>query len=202
MNNRHSSRDQESSQISLTHLSIPCPVSVCPRSCFAAARCRAKPKKSRPHRKLSIGGAKPWMAQGGDRSDSRAACPDPEAPVVAEAQELRVLDQPAALVAPVVIDDGLHLVHQKLRRHSAESRQPMHPAHVSRPAWSGAPRTSATSAASSPAPRSARALCPTGSRKWAKSTGSHESALATNARQIGGRPVQKRANTFNSRTST
>ena len=29
-----------------------------------------------------------------------AACPDPEAPVMAEAQELRVLDQPTALCTP------------------------------------------------------------------------------------------------------
>ena len=43
----------------------------------------------------------------------RAACPDPESPVVAEAQELRVLDQPSTLVAPVVGDDGLHLVEQR-----------------------------------------------------------------------------------------
>ena len=51
----------------------------------------------------------------------RTACPDPEAPVAAEAQELRVLDQPSALLSPVAGDDGLHLVEQQLRRHAAEA---------------------------------------------------------------------------------
>ena len=50
----------------------------------------------------------------------RTARADPEAPMAAEAQELRVLDQPATLVALVVGDDGLHLVEQELRRHAAE----------------------------------------------------------------------------------
>ena len=40
--------------------------------------------------------------------------------MAAEAQELRVLDQPSALVPSVAGDDGLHLVEQKLRRHAAE----------------------------------------------------------------------------------
>ena len=64
----------------------------------------------------------------------RAARPDAEAPVQGEAQELRVLDQPPALLAPVLDDDRLHLVEQELRRHTAEvAERRVQPPHHHRP---------------------------------------------------------------------